>query len=1347
MRGPFVKNSRWSAGFTGWAVRANFLYRLRSRSSAVVPVLNSATYGVDWCPVRLLRMATKPQKPDFEKHIAELPQSVDELAADVLILAAEGEELQAESILRLALRNHSSGKLRISLAHVLIRQNRHKEAMTEMVAVLRGDPENADALMVLATCLIACDELDRGGKMLQKARLAGVNESQAMELEHHWRELVAKSTDPGFADLTLPDIGAGVVEKAPPEEQARKRHETLMGRPTTGPSEAPSFDVGDPTGRTAPPAQNPSGGSRRLPPPPLQSGTFASLDTWDIDDADENDLDTTAIAPEKVRLTDEGPLERIPIPPSAADSSGEYAAPNDMTAAIILDESELAEPDEPTQHLPFEHVERGMRELAERDDGTVERDLEEMPSVEYDANFAAEARQHQQPVSAEHHAPPADLDDLPSWDADINGMPDEQWSDYQAQPAAADFAQDLGERPVAQSPLDYGDWNDIPQMQPNAQPDFDGFDARPAPAPADPAPHFEVQRNAPPAAAAPLDFGPPPGRREETAVAATPTQAPNTSASMRILVENRWILVLVIFLAVVLVGFLSVTVASGWSLASALTSGMQAASAARETDTFKGYETAEQELVQATKTNSFMGSGFDRFVETTLPIPGLSGANLRRRSVADLAAVAATLEYRFEKPGSREAQARLATAKELAPDEPATAVAEAYIALAANDPARALEILTAARNQHAGEPRLAEALGWAQLALGRVADASKTVQDLRSVPAPSVQQRYLLATVDAARGDTKAAEAFAEVFAASPDHADARIGRAYALLGGDEKATEDAQKALDAVLTKLADSASTYQKARATSAYGSLYITTGKPDAAEERFRSSVAKMPTRGELYLPLVRFLDRSDKRDEVDALLDKARSNNAMVPDLVLYEAERRIMQSQPEKALEVLETLSFEDGRRSFLHGLALIDQFKPKAAREVLEKGQNAPGDPVPTQALYYVARSLASEEAVEDATYQLDRIKSKNADNAIVHWASAMVSATAAEVTNSKKTRGEQLESARKDIERAFELDPSFAPIHFTRCDILQRDLKMEAAEEFCFSGRKLAPEYAPGLVTTARLRLMEGKFDDANELTKQALKLRPNDPVVGLLTARVAIERRDFEKGREHINRWLGKAVDRYELSLLEGRLEFARENYTRAAGYLKEAFELRPNAGEASIYYGHTLARLGDFKNASKLLREYLSHPTWSGYAWAALGEVRRKQRKLKDAYQNLDKAIAIYDEQEVPARYWSHVYTEYALTNRLQYRKWSHPTVKRMLNRGRKKGDPDDPGLNMAFGEYYLNLRRPDYGEAMKHIQKVVDVAPYRCDAVTALQTLYKRAERDQEQIAAIDNIYANNCAAEQ
>jgi tetratricopeptide (TPR) repeat protein len=516
----------------------------------------------------------------------------------------------------------------------------------------------------------------------------------------------------------------------------------------------------------------------------------------------------------------------------------------------------------------------------------------------------------------------------------------------------------------------------------------------------------------------------------------------------------------------------------------------------------------------------------------------------------------------------------------------------------------------------------------------------------------------------------------------------------------------------------------------------------GEKKRAEKRFVDAISKMPRRSDLYLPLLDFYFDEGRTEDAEKYIEKSREEKAFSPRIALFEARLRILASQPGKAIQILDELKYEAPSKTLLLGFALLDDHQLERAVDTLEPVKGSSGATEAT-ALFYVARSLSKDEAVEDSIYQLDRIKSKNGDNAVVHWASAQASVVGADATSSKKKRRARLKTARDDLQRAIELDPNFAPYQFALCEVYMRQLEEDQAESACLKGRALAPEYAPGMVSTAHLRLMQGDFEAAFGLSEDAAKLRPDDPVVGLLRARVAIEQRRLDDAEKHINKWLAKTNDQFELSLLSGRLEFMRENYTKAAGYLKQAFEMRPGDGEASTYYGHTLVRLGQHDEAEEILKDNLSHPTWAGYAWAVLGEVRRKQRRWRDVSENFNKAERLYGDQPIPDRYWSHLYSQWALANKARYRKWRHGKVRKMLRLGRKKGDPRDPELNMTWGRYWLEKRRPDYDKATEALEKVVEEAPFRCDAVEALQRLYKRAEAD-EKLEELNELHKTNCA---
>lgn len=1324
-------------------------------------------------------------------------------------MAETGDEEVAETVLRTALSKTPEAVLRVTLGRVLIRQNRHKEAMTEMVGVLRHEPDNAMALAVLANCLLECGELERGRKMLSKARSAGAPHQEVEALENRYHELLERSTNPKFAlreasegaegpagaSLTNPDHVA--------PEQVRKRQHTLMGRPN------PELDVGDPrrrkTGSNPVPPAVPAA-SRRLPPPPLQSGTFAGLDTYDIDGDPDDALDATS-ASERVRLSEQGPLERIAdreLPPRPNGQPSDFAAPDEMTFAGALDD--VAAPDEATAHIVLDEADLATQ--SENSLNTVESSWERLPSVQYDPAYAAEAR------NLAPHSPPSDLDELPSWDS---ALPKFDGPHIETDPTAPDFPPTREERVgelTRRSGMHSG--RGLPSLDPSVLFDDDSlppqggaaldipvkpeyrlsdpepfanpahFDSAPQPRPRQPShprpqqhpshppqprqyepsgPQWHEQaqpravRHAEPSGPArrpsqpsmqPFDLEPnsvpvdqrwtgggqqaPPARREVTAVAAEPRRRSGASGSLKILVEKRWPIVGMIFLAVLFAGFLGLSIASGVSLNSTLESSLNNATELRANDTFEGYLQAEQKLLEAANVASFMGSGFDSFVESYLPIPGLGASKLRRVAISELAAVSAILEYRFENLGKHKASSRLEAARDRAPNQAMTAVAAAFAALTENRPHEALEILDQAKTEHDGDFRIEEARAWALLALDRPSEAAKIVQPLRAAQQLSIQQKFLVASVDAARGDESASKAFADVFAESPDHVDARIARSYTLRK-DAEDLKKAQNVLDTVLVKLQRKASRFQKARATSAYGSIYLAAGEAQRAEDRFRDAISKMPDRSELYLPLLEFYASHGRPEEVEKYLSKARAEKAYSPRVAMFEARLRLLESEPEKSLAILDSLAFEDAQKAFVRGLALIDDHKVAQAASELEKAKEGPGDTLEVTALYHLARAVSKAEALEDSVYQLDRLKAKNADSATIFWAAALAAKASSDATSTRKKRDERLASARQDLERAIELEPGFARAHFDLCEVLVRELQTEKAERSCVKGRALAPKYVPGIVATARLRLAQGKYGEAEKLAKEATAARPDDPVVGLLTARIAIEQRRLADAQKELNRWLAKPADKFELNLLEGRLEFARKSYTRAAGYLKEAYEMRPADGEAAVYYAHTLTRLDQEKPAAEVLLDNLSHPAWGGYAWAVLGEARRMQNRLKDAFENFSKASKLYAAQDMAPKYWSHLYAEWALAMKQRYRKWRHPKVVDKLKTGRKKGDSDDPEINLMWSRYHLEKRRPDYDQAIRYLERVVEAAPYHCEAVDVLRELYVREDR-KDAVATLD-----------
>ncbi|MEZ4460451.1 MAG: hypothetical protein R3E66_12155 [bacterium] len=178
----------------------------------------------------------------------------------------------------------------------------------------------------------------------------------------------------------------------------------------------------------------------------------------------------------------------------------------------------------------------------------------------------------------------------------------------------------------------------------------------------------------------------------------------------------------------------------------------------------------------------------------------------------------------------------------------------------------------------------------------------------------------------------------------------------------------------------------------------------------------------------------------------------------------------------------------------------------------------------------------------------------------------------------------------------------------------------------------------------------------------------------------------------------------------------------------------------GEATVFFGITLVRLGRFDEAGPLLLDTLPHPTWSGWGWLYLGELRRLQGRFDDAFENFPKALRDFKGQTGPRSRFSTLYAEWARAFAGRFN-WDHPKVVANLELGRDEGDPDDPELNAAFADYYLNRKAPDPAAAARYLNKVVQVAPYRCAAVKQLLSMPKVVEDRRR--AELKEISSSNC----
>ncbi len=1046
----------------------------------------------------------------------------------------------------------------------------------------------------------------------------------------------------------------------------------------------------------------------RRPLPRISEGGYAALDAYQTTGI-ANDESMLQVVPDgRADGAFEELLSQMGLPTNAPaepiyNPHHDYASPEDHTVGIVMSEGLLSPSDQTAAiQLP---------ELPQHDDFGPESPSTSSPSVHVEAGL-------------EYPSAPADMDDLPSWDSPAEPFFDEDSlrRDHEAPQQIRSSGAD--EWAVARpGELKLPDQSAEPEVVYSSKRSIHRQDASPvhaaaaAPTPAaapSPPAAPDLFSTPQPVPAAQQGFG---------RLSALPqSNHPTNSAPT---VRNRTVFV-VIGAAVLILGLVAALGASGASDSSNTESHIETAEIARAADTYEGYVKALGELHQAATSTGFLG----------FSLPGARGPKLRKSAAADEAYVAAILDYEFGENLTPDVKTRISQAPA---QEPATIAAKVLDALRNGDVVQALRLSSDGRNKFPGNPHLEDADVLARLAAEDVDGATKAAAAMRAIETPNTRQSFLPLLVDSARGERKAIPGLRAIIAANPTHVRARVALAH-LLSDNEAENKEAQKILmEALDGDVRDDSSAMDAARASIALADVMDRTGDRERAEDLYRDALRSLSNRWDLYVPLLAYYLGEARFDEVKDYLDKAAKAGAKSPALQILEARYLLRISQVEAAIQRLLLISPGTPGRDWWMGMGYADLQRPTEAAAAFKSARaHDPTAQAAEQAMLYVAGNLKSEEAGYDIKKLVEEYPGSK--NALL--GQAIYAIAAMKAADSRDVRSAKEKEAVSALKAAVKADKTDERLQFLLCEVHLLERDGTGAEKACLEGRKINPTFATGALLMARLRRLQGQYKEAREIIDVGAKQRPEDIRFGLERARIALESHDVDAAQGEINRWLGKDVATFELNLLEGRLAFQRGDYAKAAAYLQNAQSMPQGDGEATVFFGVTLVRLGRYDEAGPLLLDTLVHPSWSGWGWLYLGELRRRQQRYDDAFENFPKALRDFKAQTGARARFSTLYAEWALTFAARYG-WDHPRVIASLETGRDDGDSDDPELNQVYADYYLKRRSPDSEAAARYLNKVVQVAPYRCSAVRQLLSL--RGAVDERRKTELNEILSSRCTA--
>jgi tetratricopeptide (TPR) repeat protein len=765
---------------------------------------------------------------------------------------------------------------------------------------------------------------------------------------------------------------------------------------------------------------------------------------------------------------------------------------------------------------------------------------------------------------------------------------------------------------------------------------------------------------------------------------------------------------------------------------------LSAATQLQAADTFASDIEALSRLDAAQATTSILGEAVDGLVQSRLPaLPGLSAQRMRKQTLVEAAVIAARLEDRYAAPGAYQAEERVKRALEAAGEGHAQVMgARAQVLRQKN----LLEALGAAQLAMMTQPNssyVREVLAELLLELHQVEAAGRVVAPLREMKLPQARQHYLIARIAVAQSDKQAPLLLRKLLdGLSQQHMDARVALAETMVWSAEDHPR-AASLLAEVIEAKEDSVPPCQKARAYAVRARLEYRQEQRDKASATARKAAALCPERPEATLALVDLLLDMGELEEARAVMDRQQAGPRMAHELQLRRARLAQLTSRTKEGIEALAGAPQEDPRVHWLRGHLYLDMGDLERAQRAFDAGAERDAMLGAMQAWSRIARAMRGESPDAAALEAIDRIAGKAEHSAMVQRAAGVMRLLMAEQERDASKRQDMLSQAKKRLDSAARLMPDDALIQYDLCRVqLMRRQRGADRQSPCMEGKRLGRRYIPGILLVAQLHQLQGAWPQAEELLKELQQHAPDDHRIGAALVRTYLVAGRTEAAQQTLDAWIKDPIAKTAgYKLLQGLVAFNMRDFATAQGYLQQAVELAPKDAEAQIFLAYAKLRQGDMSAAVEdALKAQLRHPRWGGFAWLALGELRRRQGRFQDAEENLAQAIAILQESATPPWMLGEAYLQRALAWQAKHG-WGHKQVKQYLDDAAGQGDVDSAELAYVRGLYLLNQKKPLLDEAAAELERSLAAAPRSCDTLQALALTYKRLKRgaDLERVA--------------
>ena len=300
-----------------------------------------------------------------------------------------------------------------------------------------------------------------------------------------------------------------------------------------------------------------------------------------------------------------------------------------------------------------------------------------------------------------------------------------------------------------------------------------------------------------------------------------------------------------------------------------------------------------------------------------------------------------------------------------------------------------------------------------------------------------------------------------------------------------------------------------------------------------------------------------------------------------------------------------------------------------------------------------------------------------------------------------------------------------------------QRD--KEAAESTCALIAQRDVAARSSVAAAIRWKTYNGKTDEARRLLEANIDQAGPDTTTRLASIRLSLEQGDFKTARTELDALASRARDGVDFLIAEGHYALARGQLNRAQRHFEQAQEAS-DLHRTEILLGHIEAQLlahqygpdtpsGEVDPNAELeasVRQVLRDGEFGPRAWSLFANLRRQQRRMADATENIGLANTARND------YGSSAEHIHLLSEELAIGGARHGSGDRRLRRTVRRGeDAAVPAwrFHLLAGTWHRRQRRTDQQALLTHLGRARDIAPVICAIWDEIDVVTSRSLRRQ------------------